>query len=337
MGPKTSTIKSAKPLIAICASRTGSGKSQVSRKIAKMLKAQGFRVAAIRHPMPYGDLSRQVCQRFETYDDLDRQKTTIEEREEYEPHIDNGIIVFAGVDYGKIIEEAEKEADIIIWDGGNNDFSLYEADLYITVVDPLRSGNELSYYPGEANVRMADVCIINKVDTACGDEVHRVRNNVIAVNPDAVIIEAASPIAVSDPGMIRGKRVLVVEDGPTVTHGEMKYGAGYVAAQKYGAAEIVDPRPFLQGSLKATFKKYSHLEQVLPAMGYGSGQIGDLEETVRAADCDAVVMGTPIDLTRVMRIEKPYVRVTYELEEVGIPKLGDVLAPFIEKECKKGV
>ena len=337
MGPKTSTIKSAKPLIAICASRTGSGKSQVSRKIAKMLKAQGFRVAAIRHPMPYGDLSKQVCQRFETYQDLDRQKTTIEEREEYEPHIDNGIIVFAGVDYGKIIEEAEKEADIVIWDGGNNDFSFYEADLYITVVDPLRSGNELSYYPGEANVRMADVCIINKVDTACGDEVHRVRNNVIAVNPDAVIIEAASPITVSDPGMIRGKRVLVIEDGPTVTHGEMKYGAGYVAARKYGAAEIVDPRPFLQGSLKATFHRYSHLERVLPAMGYGAEQIRDLEETVRAADCDVVVMGTPIDLTRVMRIEKPYVRVTYELEEVGFPKLGDVLAPFIEKECKKGV
>ncbi len=337
MGPKTSTIKSAKPLIAICASRTGSGKSQVSRKIAKLLKARGFRVVAIRHPMPYGDLSKQVCQRFETYGDLDQQETTLEEREEYEPHIDNGIIVFAGVDYGKIIEAAEKEADIVIWDGGNNDFSFYEADLYITVVDPLRSGNELSYYPGEANVRMADVCIINKVDTACGEEVHRVRNNVRAVNPDATIIEAASPISVADPGMIRGKRVLVVEDGPTVTHGEMKYGAGYVAAQKYGAAEIVDPRPFLQGSLKATFQKYPHLERVLPAMGYGSGQIGDLEATVRAADCDVVVMGTPIDLTRVMRIEKPYVRVTYELEEVGLPKLEDVLNPFIEKECKKGV
>ena len=337
MGPKTCTIKSAKPLIAICASRTGSGKSQVSRKIAKMLKSRGYRVAAIRHPMPYGDLSRQVCQRFETYEDLDRQETTIEEREEYEPHIDNGIIVFAGVDYGKIIAEAEKEADIVIWDGGNNDFSFYEADLYITVVDPLRSGNELSYYPGEANVRMADVCIINKVDTACGEEVHRVRNNVLAVNPDATIIEAASPIYVADPSMIRGRRVLVVEDGPTVTHGEMPYGAGYVAAQKFGAAEIVDPRPFLQGSLKGTFATYAHLERVLPAMGYGTEQVRDLEATIRAADCDTVIMGTPIDLTRVMSIEKPYTRVTYELEEVGIPKLEDFLGPFIEKECRKGV
>ncbi|MCC7568000.1 MAG: cyclic 2,3-diphosphoglycerate synthase [Candidatus Methanofastidiosa archaeon] len=335
MGPKSTMLTSTKPVIAICASRTGSGKSQVSRKIARMLKGQGYRVAAIRHPMPYGDLSRQVCQRFETYEDLDRQKTTIEEREEYEPHIDNGILVFAGVDYERILRAAEQEADVIIWDGGNNDFSFYHADLYLTVVDPLRSGNELSYYPGEANVRMADVCIINKIDTACGEEVRRVRSNIMALNPDAVIIEAASPITVDDPGLIRGKRVLVIEDGPTMTHGGMAYGAGYVAAQKYGAKEIVDPRPHLAGALVDTFMAYPHLSEVLPAMGYGAQQVRDLEATVRSVPCDTVVMGTPIDLTRVMKIDKPYVRVAYELEEVGTPTLGDVLAPFL-KEVKKG-
>jgi predicted GTPase len=285
--------------------------------------------------MPYGDLSRQVCQRFETYEDLDRQKTTIEEREEYEPHIDNGILVFAGVDYERILRAAEQEADVIIWDGGNNDFSFYHADLYLTVVDPLRSGNELSYYPGEANVRMADVCIINKIDTACGEEVRRVRSNIMTLNPDAVIIEAASPITVDDPGLIRGKRVLVIEDGPTMTHGGMAYGAGYVAAQKYGAKEIVDPRPHLAGALVDTFMAYPHLSEVLPAMGYGAQQVRDLEATVRSVPCDTVVMGTPIDLTRVMKIDKPYVRVAYELEEVGTPTLGDVLAPFL-KEVKKG-
>ena len=335
MGPKSTMLTSTKPVIAICASRTGSGKSQVSRKIARMLKGQGYRVAAIRHPMPYGDLSRQVCQRFETYEDLDRQKTTIEEREEYEPHIDNGILVFAGVDYERILRAAEQEADVIIWDGGNNDFSFYHADLYLTVVDPLRSGNELSYYPGEANVRMADVCIINKIDTACGEEVRRVRSNIMALNPDAVIIEAASPITVDDPSLIRGKRVLVIEDGPTMTHGGMAYGAGYVAAQKYGAKEIVDPRPHLAGALVDTFMAYPHLSEVLPAMGYGAQQVRDLEATVRSVPCDTVVMGTPIDLTRVMKIDKPYVRVAYELEEVGTPTLGDVLAPFL-KEVKKG-
>lgn len=335
MGPKSTMLTSTKPVIAICASRTGSGKSQVSRKIARMLKEQGYRVAAIRHPMPYGDLSRQVCQRFETYEDLDRQKTTIEEREEYEPHIDNGILVFAGVDYERILRAAEQEADVIIWDGGNNDFSFYHADLYLTVVDPLRSGNELSYYPGEANVRMADVCIINKIDTACGEEVRRVRSNIMTLNPDAVIIEAASPITVDDPGLIRGKRVLVIEDGPTMTHGGMAYGAGYVAAQKYGAKEIVDPRPHLAGALVDTFMAYPHLSEVLPAMGYGAQQVRDLEATVRSVPCDTVVMGTPIDLTRVMKIDKPYVRVAYELEEVGTPTLGDVLAPFL-KEVKKG-
>jgi predicted GTPase len=335
MGPKSTMLTSTKPVIAICASRTGSGKSQVSRKIARMLKGQGYRVAAIRHPMPYGDLSRQVCQRFETYEDLDRQKTTIEEREEYEPHIDNGILVFAGVDYERILRAAEQEADVIIWDGGNNDFSFYHADLYLTVVDPLRSGNELSYYPGEANVRMADVCIINKIDTACGEEVRRVRSNIMTLNPDAVIIEAASPITVDDPGLIRGKRVLVIEDGPTMTHGGMAYGAGYVAAQKYGAKEIVDPRPHLAGALVDTFMAYPHLSEVLPAMGYGAQQVRDLEATVRSVPCDTVVMGTPIDLTRVMKIDKPYVRVAYELEEVGTPTLGDVLAPFL-KEVKKG-
>jgi predicted GTPase len=332
MGPNTTMLSSSKPLISVCATRTGSGKSQVSRKVAHYLTVRGYKVVAIRHPMPYGDLDAQRCQRFASYDDLDRYETTIEEREEYEPHIDNGIVVYAGVDYGQIIREAEKEADIILWDGGNNDFSFYKSDLYIVVADPLRSGNELSYYPGEANVRMADVCIINKVDTASGEEVRRVRNNLLEVNPDATIIEAASPISVTDPSMIKNKRALVIEDGPTVTHGDMAYGAGYVAAQKYGAKEIVDPRPYLHGSLKETFETYPHLTKVLPAMGYGEKQVRDLQQTVAAADCDVVVMGTPIDLTRIMDIGKPYVRIHYELQEVGKPDLKEVLGAFLQKK-----
>lgn len=332
MGPNTTMLTSSKPLISVCATRTGSGKSQVSRKIAQYLKGKGFKVVAIRHPMPYGDLDAQRCQRFASYGDLDRYDTTIEEREEYEPHIDNGIVVYAGVDYEQIIREAEKEADIVLWDGGNNDFSFYRSDLYIVVADPLRSGNELSYYPGEANARMADVCIINKVDTASGEEVRRVRNNLLDVNPDATIIEAASPISVTDPSLIKGKRALVIEDGPTVTHGDMEYGAGYVAAQKYGAKEIVDPRPYLHGSLKETFAAYPHLTKVLPAMGYGDKQVRDLQQTVAAAECDVVVMGTPIDLTRIMDIGKPYVRIHYELQEVGKPDLDEVLGAFLKKK-----
>jgi len=334
MGTMTTMISSKKPLISICASRTGSGKSQVSRKIALELKSMGHRVVAIRHPMPYGDLVAQECQRYATYSDLDDNDCTIEEREEYEPHIDNGIIVYAGVDYEKILREAEKEADIILWDGGNNDFSFYNSDLYITVVDPLRSGNELSYYPGETNVRMADVCIINKIDTASGQEVLRVRSNIMAINPDAEIIEAASPISISDHDAVRGKSVLVIEDGPTVTHGEMPFGAGFIAAKKYGAKEIVDPRKYISGSLKETFAKYTHLDAVLPAMGYGASQVSDLENTVNACDCDIVIMGTPIDLTRVMSINKPYVRTTYELQEIGHPTLKEVLKRFAAMHCK---
>ncbi len=332
MGPKTTMIKCNKPLISVCASRTGSGKSQVTRKIALQLKEMGYRVVVIRHPMPYGNLQEQECQRFSTYKDLDKYNTTIEEREEYEPHIDNGFVVFAGVNYEKIIREAEMEADIILWDGGNNDFSFYVSDLYIVVLDPLRSGNELTYYPGEANVRMADVCIINKIDTACGEEVRRVRKNISMINPGAEIIEAASPVTINNPDLIKEKRVLVIEDGPTVTHGGMGYGAGYIAAQKYGVKEIVDPRPFLVGSLKETFEKYPHLEHVVPAMGYNKSQVRDLQDTITATNCDAVVMGTPIDLTRIMKIHKPYVRVHYDLEEIGNLNLKKILEDFVNKE-----
>ncbi|MBN1785595.1 MAG: GTPase [Candidatus Methanofastidiosa archaeon] len=331
MGPRSTMIAPHKPLISVCASRTGSGKSQVSRKIAAILKKRGLKVVAIRHPMPYGVLNRQACQRFETYKDLDKQNCTIEEREEYEPHIDMGTIVYAGVDYELILKEAEKEADIIIWDGGNNDFSFYRSDLNIVVVDPLRSGNELTYYPGETNVRMADVCIINKIDTASGDEVFRVMNNVINLNPRVTIVEAASPISVEHPELIRGRRVLVVEDGPTMTHGDMKYGAGYIVARKYGAASIVDPRPYLVGSLKETFDKYPNIGTVLPAMGYGEEQVKDLQETIDNVDCDTVVVGTPIDLTRVMRIKKPYVRTHYRLEEIGDVDLESIIGEFLKK------
>jgi len=285
----------------------------------------GFKVAAIRHPMPYGDLVKQRVQRFATYADLDKHECTIEEREEYEPHIDNGVIVYAGVDYEAILREAEKEVDVILWDGGNNDFSFYKPDLQITVADPLRPGHESSYYPGEVNVRLADVVVINKVDTANPEDVIKVRENVHNINPNAIIIEGASPIYVDDPEAIRGKRVLVVEDGPTLTHGGMKIGAGWVAARRFGAAEIVDPRPFAVGEILATYKKYPNTGTILPAMGYGEQQIRDLEKTIEAADVDLVIIGTPIDLTRVMKINRPSQRVRYELEEIGKPDLEDIL------------
>ncbi len=331
MGTKATQVKSIKPVIGICAVRTGSGKSQTTRRVSNILKGMGLKVAAIRHPMPYGDLVKQKVQRFATYSDLDLHECTIEEREEYEPHLDNGVIVFAGVDYEAILREAEKEVDVVLWDGGNNDFSFYKTDLLITVADPLRAGHELGYYPGEVNIRMADVVVINKVDTANADDIVKVRDNVYSVNPDAIIIEGASPIYVDDPEAIRGKRVLVVEDGPTLTHGGMKIGAGWVAARRFGAAEIVDPRPFAVGEITATYKKYPETGCILPAMGYGDQQVRDLETTINSSDVDLVVIGTPIDLTRVMKIEKPTQRVRYELEEIGKPDLEDILKKMLGK------
>lgn len=325
MGTKYTQVKSIKPVVSVCAVRTGSGKSQTTRRVAAVLQQMGYKVAAIRHPMPYGNLVRQEVQRFADYGDLDEHECTIEEREEYEPHIDSGVIIYAGVDYEKILRQAEKEADIILWDGGNNDFSFYVSDYQIVVADPHRPGHEVSYYPGETNTRMADVFVINKVDTADEANVVKVRENIRSVNPTAQIIEAASPLFVDDPAAILGKRVLVVEDGPTLTHGEMAYGAGYVAAVRYGAKEIVDPRPYAVRSIAATYKKYPKTGTILPAMGYGAAQIKDLEATINAADVDLVVIGTPIDLTRVLKINKPYQRVRYELQEIGKPTLKDLL------------
>ena len=325
MGEKSTQIKSTKPVVSICAVRTGSGKSQTTRRVSLLLREMGYKVAAIRHPMPYGDLVKQTVQRYADYSDLVKHDCTIEEREEYEPHLDNGVLVFAGVDYEAILRQAEKEVDIILWDGGNNDFSFYVSDLKIVVADPHRPGHESSYYPGETNTIDADVFVINKVDTANADDVIAVRDNLRRLNPDAVVIEAASPLFVDDPAAIKGKRVLVIEDGPTLTHGEMAYGAGYVAARRFGAAEIVDPRPFAVGSIAATFEKYPKTGPILPAMGYGEAQTRDLEATIAKSDVDMVIIGTPIDLTRVLKINKPYQRVRYELQEVGQPTLEDVL------------
>jgi predicted GTPase len=319
-------LKAKVPVVSVCAVRTGCGKSQTTRRVAEILKARGKKIVAIRHPMPYGDLAKQAVQRFASLDDLKRHHCTIEEMEEYEPHIVNGSVVYAGVDYGAILAQAEQEADVILWDGGNNDMPFYKPDVFVTVVDPLRPGHELSYYPGEANLRMADIVIINKVDTASAQDVQTVRENIQAVNPKATVIEAASPISVDDPSVIRGKKVLVVEDGPTLTHGEMKFGAGIVAAQRFGAVEIVDPRPFLKGSLVETFEKYPGIGSLLPAMGYGEQQMRDLAATIRASDCDAVIIGTPIDLRRIIDIDKASTRVYYNLQEIGAPTLEDALA-----------
>ncbi|HTP01738.1 MAG TPA: cyclic 2,3-diphosphoglycerate synthase [Anaerolineales bacterium] len=325
MGTKNTQIKSTKPVVSVCAVRTGSGKSQTTRRVSLILRDMGYKVAAIRHPMPYGNLIRQEVQRFADYGDLDEQETTIEEREEYEPHLDNGVIVYAGVDYEKIVRAAEKEVDIVLWDGGNNDFPFYVSDFQIVVADPHRPGHESKYYPGETNARMADVFVINKVDTANPDSVIAVRESLRQLNPKAVQIEAASPLFVDDPSAIRGKRVLVIEDGPTLTHGEMAYGAGYVAARRFGAAEIVDPRPFAVRSIAATYKKYPKTGPILPAMGYGEAQMRDLEATINNSDVDMVVVGTPIDLTRVIKLKKPHQRVRYELQEIGKPTLEDLL------------
>ncbi len=325
MGTKRTMIESRKPLVAICAVRTGSGKSQTTRHVCDVLQKMGHKVVAIRHPMPYGDLVAQRVQRFADYGDLDRYECTIEEREEYEPHIDRGVVVYAGVDYEAILREAEKEADVIVWDGGNNDLPFYKPDLHIVVADPHRAGHELTYYPGESNLRAADVVVLNKIDTADLANIAQVRENVRAVNPAAIIVEAASPIFVENPEAIYGKRVLVVEDGPTLTHGEMAYGAGVVAARSYGASEIIDPRPYAVRSIAETFAAYPKTGALLPAMGYGEEQIKDLEETINATPCDLVIIGTPIDLRRVVKLEHPADRVYYELQVIGRPTLEEIL------------
>jgi len=325
MGVNNTVFESKKPLVSVCAVRTGAGKSQTTRRVSLILRDMGYKVAAIRHPMPYGDLAKQAVQRFAEYADLDKHECTIEEREEYEPHIDNGVIVYAGVDYEAILRQAEKEVDIVLWDGGNNDLPFYKSDFHIVVADPHRPGHETSYHPGEANAIMADVFVLNKVDTAEPENVMQVRESLRELNPDALMIEAASPLFVDDPDAIKGKRVLVVEDGPTLTHGEMAYGAGWVAARRFGAAEIVDPRPYAVGSITSTYEKYPTTGNVLPAMGYGEKQMKELEQTIANADVDLVVVGTPIDLTRIITIDKPYQRVRYELQEIGQPTLTDLL------------
>ncbi|MGQ9551557.1 MAG: cyclic 2,3-diphosphoglycerate synthase [Candidatus Bathycorpusculaceae bacterium] len=334
MGPNTTMLKARVPVVSVGAVRTGSGKSQTSRQVAKILKTKGLRVAVIRHPMPYGDLSKQVWQRFASYEDLDKYECTIEEREEYEPHIDNGIVVYAGVDYERILREAEKEADVIVWDGGNNDLPFYRPDLHIVVADPHRPGHEITYHPGEANLRMANVVIINKVDTADPENVKLVRQNISAVNPDATILEASSPITADKPELIRGKRVLVIEDGPTLTHGNMPYGAATIVVKNFAAMEIVDPKPYAVGSIKETFEKYANLGPILPAVGYGEKQIAELKETIDLTPCDVVVIGTPIDLRRMLTINKPTVRVKYELRVLGPTSLEEIMTEFIKRSVK---
>ncbi len=329
LGPKHIQLKAKVPVISVCAVRTGCGKSQTTRRVADILRNAGKKVVVIRHPMPYGDLREQIVQRYATYEDLKKYECTIEEREEYEPHIDRGVILYAGVDYEKILREAEKEADIILWDGGNNDFSFYQSDLHIVVADPHRAGHESCYHPGEANIRMADVVVINKVDTAYPEDVFTLYENVRHLTPGAVIVEAASPPIFVDAKVdITGKNVLVVEDGPTITHGGMPYGAGQIAAEKMGA-NLVDPYPFAVGSIKETFDKFEHIGPVLPAMGYGEEQVKELEKTINAVDCDAVVVGTPIDLSRLIKMNKPAYRVKYELYEIGKYTLEDVLKKFL--------
>ncbi|HLF27154.1 MAG TPA: cyclic 2,3-diphosphoglycerate synthase [Anaerolineae bacterium] len=325
MGLNATQIASSKPVVSIGAVRTGSGKSQTTRRVTQVLQELGYLVAAVRHPMPYGNLVAQTAQRFASYDDLDEYDTTIEEREEYEPHIDRGVAVFAGVDYARILRQAEQEVDIVVWDGGNNDLPFYKSDLHIVVADPHRPGHEVTYHPGEANVRAAAVVVINKVDTADLKNIALVRENVARINPTAQVIEAASPIFVDDPTALRGKRVLVIEDGPTLTHGEMAYGAGVIAAQRFGAAEIIDPRPYAVGSILETYRKYPTTGAVLPAMGYGEQQTKELEETINRTPADLVLIATPIDLRRIVNIQRPSQRVRYELQEIGRPTLMDIL------------
>lgn len=334
LGPKHTMIKGTKPVIAVCATRTGTGKSQTSRRITELLMDRGLKVVVVRHPMPYGDLAAQKVQRFAVIEDLAKHNCTIEEMEEYEPHIERGNVVYAGVDYEAILKEAENDpngCDVILWDGGNNDFSFFEPDLMITVADPHRAGHELLYYPGEVNLRMAHVVVINKIDSAPPEKIQTVRENTRKVNPTAVIVDAASPIKVDNPELIRGKRVLIVEDGPTLTHGEMDIGAGTLAALKYGAAEIIDPREYAVDTLAETLRMYPHVGKVLPAMGYSSKQIADLQATIKKIDCDTVIIGTPINLSRVVEIEKQTVRVHYDLQEIGQPDLQEVLVAFMKE------
>lgn len=334
LGPKDTQIKSTKPVVSVGAVRTGAGKSQTSRRIIEVLMAKGLKVVAVRHPMPYGNLVAQKVQRFADLSDLEKHNCTVEEMEEYEPHVVRGNVVYAGVDYEAILRAAEKDpkgCDVILWDGGNNDFSFYKSDLHVTIVDPLRPGHEMSFWPGAVTLRLADVVVINKVDSAGPEGLATVRRNIAAVNPDAIVIDAASPIDVDDPSVIKGKRVLVVEDGPTLTHGHMKIGAGVVAAQKFGAAELVDPRPYITGRLVETFKAYPDIGTLLPAMGYGQEMLKDLEATINRTDCDAVIIGTPIDLSRIIKIKKPSTRVYYNLQEIGRPDLVGVLDDFAKK------
>jgi predicted GTPase len=329
LGPGETMLTSTVPVVAVCAVRTGSGKTQTTRAIAELLKEAGKRVVAVRHPMPYGNLEAQRVQRYATLEDLDRHDTTIEEREEYEPHITAGTIIYAGVDYGQILEQAQAECDVLLWDGGNNDLPFYKPDIHIVVADPLRAGHETSYYPGEVNLRMADVIVINKMDSASTEQVNALMDTIHQTNPDATVIKANSRVTVDDPDAIKGKRVLVIEDGPTLTHGEMKFGAGVVAARAHGAAEIVDPRPWATGTIAETFLKYD-VGPVLPAMGYSEGQLAEMEEIIDAADVDVVVIGTPIDLRAVIEIRKPAVRVRYDLEVLpDSPSLLDVLKPVL--------
>jgi len=334
LGHKNTMIKSSKPVIAVCAVRTGCGKSQTSRRITEVLMANGLKVIAVRHPMPYGDLEAQKVQRFATIDDLKKHKCTIEEMEEYEPHITRGNVIYAGVDYEAILRAAENDpdgCDVILWDGGNNDFSFYKPDLMVAVTDPHRPGHELSYYPGEVTLRLADVVVINKIDSADYNNILTVRESIAKVNPDAVVVDAASTISVENTEMIRGKRVLVIEDGPTLTHGEMKIGAGMVAAKRFGAAEIIDPKPYAVGKLAETYKTYPNIGEILPAMGYGEEQMSDLSATIERVDCDSVIIATPIDLGRVIKINKPNTRVEYSLQEIGHPDMEDVLRDLIKK------
>jgi len=328
MGPDNTMLKSRTKVLAVTAVRTGSGKSQTTRYCAKVLSQMGKKVVIVRHPMPYGNLEAQVVQRFACYEDLDIHNCTIEEREEYEPHIDLGLVVYAGIDYEKILRQAEAEADVIIWDGGNNDLPFYNTDLHIVVVDPHRAGHETTYHPGEANLRRADIAIINKVDSADPLDVEKVKKTIETINPSARIIMANSPITVDDPEAIAGKRVLVVEDGPTLTHGDMAYGAGVIVAEKLGAAELIDPRPYAVGSIRDTFAKYTHLSKLLPAMGYGKTQIEELEKTINNSPAELVIIGTPIDLRRIMHLDKPALRVRYDLEEIGNQELASILAKF---------
>jgi predicted GTPase len=334
LGPRRTMLRSTRPVIAITAVRTGSGKSQTTRRVTQLLKEKKRKFAVARHPMPYGDLTKQEVQRFRSIADMRRHNCTIEEMEEYEPHLRMGTVVFAGVDYGKILAQMEKEADIVVWDGGNNDTPFFRPDLHIVVTDPHRPGHEMTYYPGETNLRMADVVIINKVESAPRAGIDTVRKSVSETNPDAWVVEAASPLYVDNPDAITGKRALVVEDGPTLTHGDMKYGAGVVAARKWGAKEVVDPRPYVKGRIKETYETYREIGPVLPAMGYGDEQVKDLERTINAVPCDVVVIGTPVDLRRIIDINKTTVRVRYELQEIGEPNLWQILGDFLKKHEK---